>query len=146
MDIMDLELSSDCGCRVCDDCGLGTESEKCDNCGKDTISTNYCDESCYDYKLDWIDKLLEQFSSENNCEIIKIEGRKMGWEGRTAYTYIKPNHKFFLEKLTLSGDWTLLIESDGKSISIVRYSHDEPTGAFFNLVAELNIESEEISA
>jgi hypothetical protein len=67
----------------------------------------------------------------------------MGWTGASGYAISKANSKDLLSKLTFNGDWRLRFVFDGNTLAITRWSHDEPTGASFEVVAEIEEEEEE---
>jgi hypothetical protein len=122
---------------------MGTESQVCDDCKSETRQLDYCDGFCYDYKLEWLEESVDQFvEAIGNPYELRIEGRRMGWTGASGYAICKANSKDLLAKLTFSGDWRLRFVFDGNTLAITRWSHDEPTGASFEVVAEVEEEQE----
>jgi hypothetical protein len=63
----------------------------------------------------------------------------MGWQRRSGYALIRESSAKIasatLSKLMLNGDFTILLSLKGRACHAVRYSHDEPTGASFELEA-----------
>jgi hypothetical protein len=63
----------------------------------------------------------------------------MGWQRRSGYALIRESSDKIasetLDKLKLNGDFTLELKLTGRACHVVRYSHDEPTGASFELEA-----------
>lgn len=140
----DFELSNSCQCRFCENCGLGTESFDCDECMRETREMDYCDGACWDYKLEWLDELVEEWSKNCGRDYMVISGRAMGWQRTSGHTDAMPaTGKELLKALTFSGDWTLNFRLDQDNLLTVRrWSHDEPTGASF-IVSPSEYNSEE---
>jgi hypothetical protein len=141
----ELEISNACECRYCDACGLGGEDITCPECGTDTRFTDWCDGACYEYKLEHLEEyLLPAYMSANGePEYLRIEGTRMGWQAKTGYKIIKATHKELWDALTFSGDWTLRYMLENKSLTVTRYSHDEPTGASFTITPDKGEDMEE---
>ena len=74
---------------------------------------------------------------------IRIEGRGIGWTSASGYAICKANSKDLLTALTFNGDWRLHFIFEGNTLAITRWSHDEPTGASFEVVAEIEEEEQE---
>jgi hypothetical protein len=88
--------------------------------------------------------LLPAFmTAHNNPEYLRIAGSRMGWQARSGYKVIKATHKELWDALTFSGDWTLSYVLEGDSLTVTRYSHDEPTGASFTIKPDKGEEIEE---
>ena len=140
----EFELDNSCQCRYCETCSMGTESEVCDECEQPTRELNDCDGFCYDYKLDWLEESVDSFVEAIGSPYeLRIEGRRMGWTSASGYAICKANSKDLLAKLTFSGDWRLRFVFEGNTLAITRWSHDEPTGASFEVVAEIEEEEQE---
>ena len=90
---------------------------------------------CYEpIKEDLEDNIFPEFLKRNNSpSYLKIQGRAMGWQRRSGYKIIEANFNALFDSLTFSGDWTLKVTLAGDSLTIVRSSHDEPTGATFTI-------------
>jgi hypothetical protein len=63
----------------------------------------------------------------------------MGWQRLSGYSLIRESQDKIgaeiLDVLSFSGDLTLELKLTGRACHVVRYSHDEPTGASFELEA-----------
>jgi len=141
----DFDLSNSCQCRICDACGMGTESESCDECQGETRATDDCDGFCYDYKLEWLDEMVQEWSKNVGRDYLVIHGSAMGWQRLSGHTDpIEATGKALLKALTFSGEWSLQFRLDENNLmTIRRSSHDEPTGASFYVTpAEYNSEEE----
>ena len=142
---IEIEISNACECRYCDACGLGGEDITCPECAAETRFTDWCDGACYEYKIEELEEyLLPAFMAVyNQPEYLRIEGKRMGWQSRSGYKVIKATHKELWDALTFSGDWSLNYKLEGNSLTITRYSHDEPTGASFTIKPDTGEEIEE---
>lgn len=134
------EISTDCQCRYCESCGIGTESETCDECQQGTRSMDYCDGACWEYKRDWLAEDIERFTKDHSH--VRIDGQRMGWQSRSGYLIVEADDRAIWNALTFSGDWTLYVECDGQTMTIRRTSHDEPMGATFILTPTNDEEGE----
>jgi hypothetical protein len=135
IDKWDIELSTDCTCRYCETCGIVTDVTICEECKQPTREVEYCDGFCYEYKLEGIDELMEEYSRLNGHEYMRVNGSRMGWMNLEGSTDIIPATGEQLRKvLSINGSYTLKITKDENNlISITRYSHDEPMGATFTV-------------
>ena len=108
-----LELSSHCNC---DDEPSGCDGYAC----------------YYPIKEDLEENIFPEFLARNNSpSYLKIVGAHMGWQRRTGYKFIPADFKELFESLTINGDWTLSFTLAADSLAVGRFSHDEPTGAYF---------------
>ena len=135
---IEIQISNACECRYCDACGLSGQDITCPECANETRFTDWCDGACYEYKLEDLEEyLLPAFiTAHNEPEYLRIEGTRMGWQARRGYKVIKATHKELWDALTFSGDWSLNYKLEGNSLTITRYSHDEPTGASFTITTD----------
>jgi len=139
-----IEISNSCQCRDCPTCHLGTESLTCDDCDRPTTPASYCDGYCFDYKLDWLSEAVEEWTERmGNPSSVQINGRAMGWTRANGHAIIKAEWKPIFNALQINGDWTLRFSITGESFKVTRYSHDEPTGASFEIVPASSEEIEE---
>lgn len=107
-------------------------------------SNCYCQEDCYGNfcweiaKEDMDIMLADWFESITNNDIpnamVKFSSKNIGWSKATGYTYAKIDDG--LQPLYLNGEFRLVATRNGNDLTVVRYSHDEPTGASFNLTIE----------
>jgi len=131
------ELSNSCECAYCPACETGTEGAQCLDCKEVTTPLDYCDGGCWEYKLDWLEESVEEFASViGNPYELRIQGRNMGWTRASGYATCKASHKELLNALTFNGDWRLRFTFEGTTLHVTRWSHDEPTGASFEVIAE----------
>lgn len=103
------------------------------------ITPENCFGDCYQEAKDFTLELIEEWLERNDHpSALIIQGVAMGWQRRSGYALIREAGsdkiaRETLEKLTLNGDFTLELKLHGKACHAVRYSHDEPTGASFEL-------------
>lgn len=132
------ELSNSCECSYCATCETGTEGAQCLDCKGDTTPLDYCDGGCWEYKLDWLEESVEEFASViGNPYELRVQGKNMGWTRASGYATCKANSKELLDALTFSGEWRLSFTFEGNTLHVTRWSHDEPTGASFEVIAEV---------
>jgi len=136
LEAVKIELDSSCECRYCDACGLGTESLACDNCQTQTREVGYCDGACWEYKIDWLDEALEAWLPlAGNPSFLRLDGSRMGWQARSGYKVISASRRELLDTLLHVGDARLLFTFAGNSLTVTRWSHDEPMGAHFTVTS-----------
>ena len=142
--LYDFEISNSCTCRGCLDCGILTESELCDECQKETTPADNCWGECYEYKLEWLDDLVSEYSRGNGHDYLMITGHAIGWQRLSGQTDVIPaTGESVLKVLTFSGDWIIRFRLDSdNNFTMSRYSHDEPTGANF-IAVPANLEDGE---
>jgi hypothetical protein len=126
-------LFSNCECRYCQECGIGTEDESCPECEQETAFTSWCDGGCWEYKVEELKEYLipAWLKANGDPNYLRLEGRRMGWQSRSGYAIIPANYSSLKESLTFNGEWTLEFCLIGKELTVARYSHDEPMGASF---------------
>ena len=129
-----IEMSNTCECKYCVECGLGTEAEKCDECEADTTPTSWCDGACYDYKLEWLEEDFDSYlEAHGKPNFVRIDGKNMGWQNLFGYTIVRANSKELLESLSINGEWTIAFTFSDNLLTVTRFSHDEPMGAYFTV-------------
>lgn len=94
-----------------------------------------CDEWMTEGTLELIEEWLER---NDYPSAVIIQGRGMGWRNLSGYALIREAGsdkiaRATLDKLMLNGDFTLEFTLKGKACTVRRGSHDEPTGASFEL-------------
>jgi len=57
----------------------------------------------------------------------------MGWQRKEGWITVEAQWDSIYRALTINGDYTLEITLKGENFTVVRYSHDEPTGATFTI-------------
>lgn len=115
---------------------------QCDYTDEDTGERVYpeCGE-CGEWMTEGTLELIEEWLERNDYpSAVMIQGVAIGWQRRSGYALIREAGsdkiaRATLDKLTLNGDFTLELKLHGKACHAVRYSHDEPTGASFELQA-----------
>jgi hypothetical protein len=105
------------------------------------ITPENCFGDCYQEARDFTLELIEEWLERNDYpSALIIRGVAMGWQRLSGYALIRQFGTLklsadTLKKLMLDGDFTLELKLTGRACHIVRYSHDEPTGASFELEA-----------
>jgi hypothetical protein len=126
-----VEVSSNC---VCEDYDEETG---------EAVYSNDCF-GCYDDSLELLkSEVIEPWLEANDLyedTAVRISGTAIGWRRLSGYKDTTP--KELVEALSLNGDYTLKFDLTGTTLSVKRYSHDEPTGASFT-VDVAPVESEE---
>jgi hypothetical protein len=104
------------------------------------VMADYCQGWCYEDANDNAIELIEEWLERNDHpSALIIRGVAMGWQRLSGYALIRESSDKIasetLDKLKLNGDFTLELKLTGRACHVVRYSHDEPTGASFELEA-----------
>ena len=89
-----------------------------------------CYGDCSDLAWEDATSLIDSWARHWDTNGIRIEASGMGWTGAEAYlelTFREPEH--IVRALTIGGEFrlNLTVDDDGQ-LSVLRYSHDEPTG------------------
>lgn len=125
LDKQTVELDSSCTCTEED----GSYAEYCFGCWDDS-------KELYAQMLeDW--KRAIDFGAE---QVVRIDGRAMTWLRREGYAVVDADK--VLDALTINGDFRLVFTLDGAELTCARYSHDEPTGAFFSFSPMVQIKED----
>lgn len=117
-------VSTNCECIDETEEGEDVPAENCAGCGEWMLEGAY--------------QTLEEWLGRNDWPSgVIIQGAAMGWRRLSGYALVRATEdklaQKILDKLTLNGDFTLELKLHGKACHAVRYSHDEPTGASFEL-------------
>jgi hypothetical protein len=120
-------LGTNCECRYLD------EEDR-------EITPENCFGDCYQEAKDFTLELIEEWLERNDYpNAVLIQGVAMGWRRLSGYALVRQAGDKIaaatLDKLMLNGDFTIELKLRGKACHAVRYSHDEPTGASFELHA-----------
>lgn len=79
---------------------------------------------------------LQSFFCNQEFDYFRINGRAMGWTRADGFVVVRGEQ--VIDALKLNGDYRLefIFESSelAMPVRVVRYSHDEPTGAYFDIV------------
>jgi hypothetical protein len=113
-----------------------TTSCTCETYDEDTDTyspAEYCS-GCWDeVKQVWDADILQPWLNAHNISNdspIRLEGVGMGWQRRSGYADTTPSQ--MLDTLAFGNDYALRFHlDDDHALTIVRTSHDEPTGASF---------------
>ena len=118
-----------------------TEAEPCtitlsNECVCETESSAGCDGwACYEpIKDDFEENIFPEFlARNNNPPSLQITGKAMGWQRLTGTAFIPADFDRLFSALTINGEWMLRIKLAGNTLTVIRSSHDEPTGATFTI-------------
>jgi hypothetical protein len=113
-----------------------TLSTTCICMNEDGTYTEYC-EGCFEADHAELTDALDLWLEENEITSVEITGKAMGWTRATGKTTVEATSEAILKALTLNGDYCLevSIPEFDLAFSAIRYSHDEPTGATFEIEA-----------
>lgn len=120
-------VSTDCQCYYMDEDTGEYVYPECDECGE--------------WMTEGALELIEEWLERNDYpDAVIINGVAMGWQRRSGYALVREagSNKIareVLNKLMLNGQFTIELKLTGRACHAVRYSHDEPTGASFELQA-----------
>lgn len=123
-------LSTECQCEDEE----GNIADSCADCGE------WMEEGTRELFTEWL-------IANGDPNRVTVKGKAMGWqrlEGEAiieskAYTYYKQYESMetqLLKVLTLRGDFTIRYTLENGKLTAIRYSHDEPTGATFEFIAD----------
>ena len=141
-------ITTQCQCKECPNCSdeqgyWSGEELTCYICGAEFEPTEYCFEdpdADKDYVKEFLFDAWRQ-ARANACEPealpFYISANGMGWTRQNATSDKLETWEDALKCLTLNGDYRLefTYKEAEKSLTVFRYSHDEPTGAFFEFYA-----------
>lgn len=147
--LLEETFSTTCGCYDCLPCGhLVTsdgEAPRCDDCGGETVPADYCYDACYDYKHEnWASDIYPEWLTRvGNPTHLLIKGKAMGWQRLDGMASVEVSSwNALFQVFTLNGEWTLRFSIKGDTFTVVRSSHDEPTGASFTIEPAIVFEEE----
>lgn len=113
------EITNNC---VCEDYDEETEtyspSNECFGCYEDALAN-----LTYEVIKPWV----SANGIDEDTELV-ARGTGMTWQRLSGYARTTP--KTIVDTLSLNGDWTLqfTLSNGAKTLTAIRYSHDEPTG------------------
>lgn len=147
MSLIEENFSTNCECYDCLSCGtllLGDDGEvpTCSECDLVGVPADYCGGTCYEYKHEnWeADHFPDWLARVGDPDSIKISGRAMGWQRSSGYAIVPAEWKTLYSALAINGEYTLRFRLEDKALTVVRSSHDEPTGASFTVEATVEEE------
>ena len=103
----------------------------------------------YDEQEDWESAVedVESIFADSPHDYFRIDGRNMGWTHATGFIVVRSD--LIIEALRINGDYRLVFTfSDvltATTVKVARYSHDEPTGAFFEIKGATESEVEDFA-
>lgn len=114
-------LTTDCTCEMIDD-------------NDELVPSNECF-GCYDDDKALLVETLDKWIAELELSHIEVQGRGMGWTRANGSVIIDADIEELIKALQLRGDFRLEFELPDEcfdhDFKVMRYSHDEPTGATF---------------
>lgn len=138
MEAREIEISTNCFCMSCPECHVGYSEEGLIKCPECDTELKYPGE-CFDCQpFDWAQESFEEWVEATGARYIRIDGFAMGWMRRSGYAITDANWKKFIDTMTFNGDWTIRLKFKGEGLvsyafTATRSSHDEPTGASFEI-------------
>lgn len=124
-------ITTDCTCQAIDENGDYIENEN-----GDPVLAETCDDGeCWNFSVhDFTEAFLPMWTEKvglDTTDLINVVSEATRWthEPFKAITRVEN----ILDILSFGNDYTLNFTLDGSSLTVVRYSHDEPTGASFTI-------------
>ena len=116
---------------------IGTECA-CESYNEDTDEfepSESCYGDCYDDAYDYVREVADTWSKYWDTNGLRVEGRDLGWQRLSGYAERTFNDvEEFFDVFTISGDYRLVFHlSETGQLTVTRYSHDEPMGAFMSV-------------
>jgi hypothetical protein len=114
-------------------------TNNCTCADEETESGIECYGYCYEDSMNILSMVLKNWREMNSdaTDALRIEGEMMTWERLSGYAIVDVSGDLtdaLVNALRLNGDYTLVFKvSHEGNLSVVRYSHDEPTGAGFSV-------------
>ncbi len=111
------ELTTECTCTYLDD--------------NDNEQPSYDCYGCFDDAKEWLNENLTEWQNANGYDddtLIRIEADGLGWRRLSGFIDCRVSE--IAQALSINGDYRIIFKFslDFKTLSAVRYSHDEPTG------------------
>ena len=122
-------LTTDCQCLIEDE-----------DTGED-VRPSQCWGDCGEWMLEDAHMTLEEWQKRNSDpEAALITGANLTWQRLSGYSVARGySHeaitKAILKRLMLDADFRLELKLEGSNLTAKRWSHDEPMGCSFRLVA-----------
>lgn len=107
-------------------------------CEYEEATDYYCEGDCHEFDIEQVSELLGAWAWSHGFAFldgftVRIDGEAMGWTRASGYLVTDSDN--LLAALKINGDYRLDFTLDGETLRVVRYSHDEPTGASFTITA-----------
>ena len=129
---VEITISTTCECTYCPACNVGMNGYgPCDECGGELQSSG----ECFDCQpTDYLNEEIAKWLKKSRAVNLISSGKNMGWTHASGEGELPASVDNVMRFVTLNGDYTLkfVFEKD-EPIRITRYSHDEPTGASFEI-------------
>ena len=118
-----------------------TNNCTCEQYDEDTDTSrpaDYCYGDCYTEQCDFVLEMLGEWAraidyTEHGDDLLRIEGRAMGWTRASGEAFTNSLAGIVGLLRIDRAEWHLVFKRDGNLLTVVRYSHDEPTGASFTI-------------
>jgi hypothetical protein len=112
-------------------------STECTCTDEDGNETSECWGYCYGDALDEVKFALDQIIEAHDIGAFIVTGSSLGWQRQNARGVVEADSMKVIEGMQLNSQYRLEFALDESSdgFSVVRYSHDEPTGASFTFEA-----------
>lgn len=108
-------------------------------CEEDGVE--FCN-GCADWMKEGVLEVFREWLERNgDPQRVRCNGSAMTWQRLDGYAIAEATGKQSLEErlldlLTLNGDFIIRYALRDNKLTAIRYSHDEPTGARFEFIAE----------
>lgn len=129
---------SNCQCVYCETCNVSDVAEfgdKCDNCGNEFEPYGDCYGECYEDDKRFFEDCFNEWLGDASGFV--IHASRMTWRNISAISEVLHTAEDAIKCLDINGDLRLEWEIKGDELTATRYSHDEPTGAFFTFDKEV---------
>lgn len=110
-------------------------STDCTCTEEDGTASEYCNDFCWIMNGADTSDLLNEWVSRNGesaTDTVVVGSERMNWNGVCGYTTTEPDK--VPDALAINGQYRLDFKLVASDLTIMRYSHDEPTGASFKAV------------
>lgn len=124
-------ITTDCTCQAVDEDGNYIENDK----GEPVLADRCYDGDCWNYQVeDFGESFIPMWTEQvglDNSDLVEVSSASVRWtrEPFKAITQVEN----ILAVLYFGNQYTLDFTLDGTSLTVVRYSHDEPTGSSFTI-------------
>lgn len=102
------------------------------------------DNNADEFEFEWASEGLDSLFEESNVSDFHISTEAMNWNGVSGYTVVGAGS--VVDTLKVNGDYRLVFHIDPSTpdhYTVLRYSHDEPCGARFEVRPATEKESAE---
>jgi hypothetical protein len=124
-------LTTDCTCQAIDEDGEGILNEN----GEAVLADRCREGECWDYQVEDVNEAFLPMWTEkvgiDKTDLVDVSSASVRWT-REPFRVITQVENI-LAVLYFGNQYTLDFTLDGNSLTVVRYSHDEPTGASFTI-------------